>query len=51
MTLRIALLLLLAAILGTGCATRSDYETYARAERNDLDGALAAARAAKGGGT
>jgi hypothetical protein len=33
-----------------GCATRSDYETYARAERDDLAGALVAAREAQGGG-
>jgi hypothetical protein len=50
MTLRTAFLLLLAALAGAGCATRNDYETFARAERNDLDGALAAARAARGGG-
>lgn len=37
-------------VLAGGCATRSDYETYARAERDDLAGALAAAREAQGGG-
>lgn len=50
MTLRAASLLLLLTAVGTGCATRSDFETYALAERGDLDGALAAARDAKGGG-
>ena len=37
-------------LLATGCATRSDYDTYYFAEQGDFSSALSSARDAQGGG-
>jgi hypothetical protein len=47
---RALLVAALGAALLAGCATRSDYDTYYFAEQGDLDAALSAAEAARGGG-